>query len=275
MSSKTLVIAGGTDGIGRALGLAYLRRGDLVTIIGRNSAKGESFLAEAAALGAAGRAHFIPADLSLVAGARSAIAAVRERLDQMDALVLTARHVSSHRQVTAEGFELTFALYYLSRYLLSHGLADLLDTAPRPVIVNVSGPGETSGDPPWDDLDLALGYTLSTALSHGGRLNDLLAVGWGLHHPSARTRYALVHPGVVATSFSGTYDLHTTALIDQLRRTGAPVAEAIRPIARLLDDPPAALVSAWAQGSPLPLTKDAFDPAAARRLHAITRELLT
>ncbi|WP_158889536.1 SDR family NAD(P)-dependent oxidoreductase [Amycolatopsis anabasis] len=274
MSSRTLVVSGGTDGIGRALGLAYLRRGEQVAIIGRNTAKGDSFLAEADMVGAAGRAHVITADLSLVAGARAAIAAVRERFDRVDALVLGARHVSSHRQVTAEGFELTFALYYLSRFLLSHELADLLDAAPHPVVANVSGPGETRGDPRWDDLNLARGYTLTAALSHGGRLNDLLAVGWGMRHPMARTRYVLVHPGVVATSFSGTYDPRTAAVIDQLRSTGAPVAEAIQPIARLLDDPPVAPVSAWAQGSSLPLTRDAFDPAAARRLYDITMELL-
>lgn len=274
MSSSVVVVSGGTDGIGRALGLAYLRRGGRVAIIGRNNAKGASFLTEAAALGAAGRAHTISADLSLITGVQAAMTEVRERFDRVDALVLAARHVSSYRQVTAEGFELTFALYYLSRFLLSHELTDLLNAAPRPVILNVSGPGETSGDPPWHDLGLARNYSLSAALSHGGRLNDLLAIGWGLRHPTARTRYALAHPGVVATSFSGTYDPQTVTVIEHLRRTGAPVTDAIRPLTQLLDDPPAAPVSAWAQGRSLPLTEDAFDPAAARRLYDITVELL-
>src|SRR5205807_1552618 len=144
-----------------------------------------------------------------VAGTRAAIDAVRDRFDRVDVLVLGARHVRTERLVTREGFESTFALYYLSRFLFSHELAD------AGVIVNVSGPGETSGEPPWDDLQLANGYTMSAALSLGGRLNDLLTAGWGRRHPETRTRYVLVHPGVVATAFSGTYDPATARLVDQ------------------------------------------------------------
>lgn len=54
---RTFVITGGTDGMGRGLGLHYLERGDRVIAVGSSEAKGALFLAAAADLGAAGRPY--------------------------------------------------------------------------------------------------------------------------------------------------------------------------------------------------------------------------
>src|SRR5437763_733606 len=103
MSSKRIVVTGGTDGMGRAIALDRLGRGDEVAIVGRDAAKGAAFLELAARRGAAGRAHFVQADLSLVAGTRAAIQQIRSLFRSIDALVLCARHYRSTRAVTAEG----------------------------------------------------------------------------------------------------------------------------------------------------------------------------
>ncbi|MFI9412213.1 SDR family NAD(P)-dependent oxidoreductase [Nocardia gamkensis] len=76
---KPVVIAGGTDGIGRAVALDRLAAGDIVVVIGRDPVKGKNFLAAAGALGSADRAYFVPADLSSIAATRAAIDAVRAR----------------------------------------------------------------------------------------------------------------------------------------------------------------------------------------------------
>ncbi|MEO3856403.1 SDR family NAD(P)-dependent oxidoreductase [Acrocarpospora sp. B8E8] len=67
---RTYVITGGTDGMGKGLGLHLLRRGDNVIAVASGEAKGRAFLAEAHRLGAEGRAVFLQADLSTVAGMR-------------------------------------------------------------------------------------------------------------------------------------------------------------------------------------------------------------
>ncbi|WP_416970408.1 hypothetical protein [Streptomyces sp. 4F14] len=58
------------------------------------------------------------------------------------------------------------------------------------------------------------------------------------------------------------------------RLLAAPVAKAIVPMTELLDKPPAAALTAFNQGKPLPLTGPAFDPASAGRLRTATEELL-
>ncbi|MDT0347620.1 SDR family NAD(P)-dependent oxidoreductase [Streptomyces litchfieldiae] len=123
---KTLVITGGTDGIGRELARTHLTRGDTVVVIGRDPAKAATLP------DAPGRAHFIPADLALLAENRRVLDHLAAQFPVVDALVLCARHYRWRRTETAEGLEENLALFYLSRHLFSHGLAGQLRRAPRP-----------------------------------------------------------------------------------------------------------------------------------------------
>ncbi|MEU5761423.1 TIGR03618 family F420-dependent PPOX class oxidoreductase [Nocardia sp. NPDC047648] len=271
---KHVVIAGGTDGIGRAVALDRLAAGDVVVVIGRDPLKGKEFLAAAEALGSVGRAHFVPADLSSIAATRAAIDAIRARFTTVDALVLCARHYRSDRLVTTEGFEYTFALFYLSRFVLSYELGDLLSTAANPVIVNVAGPGSGTGEIRWDDLGHERDYHGMHALAQGGQLNDLLGIEFARRPASARVRYVLLHPGVVNTALSGDYDAEMAARIETLRRTAQPIDVAIGPIIEVLDDPPAEALTAIVQGQPVDVHGPAFDTAAAARLYDETTKLL-
>lgn len=273
-SINTYAVSGGTDGIGRAFALDRLAHGDEVAVIGRDVAKGRAFLSDAAALGADGRAHFVPADLSLVSENRRVIDELRSTFTKLDALVRRARHYRSERLVTEEGFEHTFALFYLSRFLLGHGLTGLLDEAEAPVILNVAGPGSGTGAIRWDDLGGERDYRGAHALAQGGQLNDLLGIGFAQRQPSTRVRYVLVHPGSVNTGLSGTYDPETAAHVERMRATAQPVEAALRPILGVLSEPPAEPLSALVRGERIGVDGPEFDPEAARRLHRETTRLL-
>ncbi|WP_433517232.1 SDR family NAD(P)-dependent oxidoreductase [Nonomuraea sp. CA-143628] len=252
---KTLVITGGTDGMGRALARTYLDRGDTVVVVGRDPAK------------ALPGAVFIPADLSLISENRRVIEEVNAKFPTVDVVVLCARYFRTHRFVTEEGLEGTFALDYLSRFLLSHGL-----TAPG-VIVNVSGPGQPTGRVHWDDLMLERAYDGVTAQFQAGKANDLLGVAFAARHHD-RTRYVLIHPGGVSTSVAGEYDEATAAHVEALKRHGMPVKEGIKPIIARIDDPPAEPLSAFVRERPIGLEHPSFDRRAAERLHELTLELI-
>ncbi|WP_242606570.1 SDR family NAD(P)-dependent oxidoreductase [Protofrankia symbiont of Coriaria ruscifolia] len=173
------VSACGPDGIGRARAERCLGRGYVVVVVGRDATKGKEFLdiAGGIGIGAGARAHFVRADLSLVGENAKLLEWITATFPVVDVLVLCARYHRSVRSETPEGFESTFALFYLSRFLLSHGLVEQLERTGSPVILNVAGPGGTS-DVQWDDLQLERGYFGTGALGHGGRLNDLLGVSF-------------------------------------------------------------------------------------------------
>lgn len=270
---KTYVITGGTDGIGKALAHTYLDRGQEVVVVGRDEQKGEAWLDAARQRGAAARAHFLQANLSLLSETRAVVDSICSAFAKVDALVLCARHFRTTRLVTSEGFENTFAHFYLSRFVLSHGLASLLESARAPVILNIAGPGG-EGEIHWEDLQLTREYDGQRALMQGGRLNDLLGVAFTDARPRTKVRYVLLSPGTVDTSFSGQYTPDMMAQIDVIRRSAQPVHEAIVPILKVLDDPPTTPLSAFVRDVSLSPHGPAFTLEEARRLHLHTKTLL-
>ncbi|MFE0762441.1 SDR family NAD(P)-dependent oxidoreductase [Streptomyces smyrnaeus] len=271
---KTVVISGGNDGIGKGLALTRLQHGDKVVVLGRSAEKGRAFLATAEEAGAADRAFFIEADLSLVRENRRVIDEIKATHPVVDALVLCARFFRSARFQTAEGLESAFALEYLSRYLLSHGLTELLEKADAPLIVNVSGPGFQKPGIQWNDLQLQREYSGIGAQMQAGTANDLLGVSYPARH-GGRTRYVLVNPGSTATSFAGEYDPTTKAQVEAMKRMGKTVSQAVAPIVKVIDAPPAEPLSAFVEGRRIPVDDPAlFDKDAAARLARVTEELL-
>lgn len=272
---RTIVITGGTSGIGEGVAQHYLDHGDRAVVIGHDPTKGAAFLEAARAAGAGQRADFIVADLSLVSENRRVVEDLADRVGAIDALVLCARYFRSARAVTPEGIEHNLALYYLSRHQLGAGLLPLLERADRPVIVNVAGPGVGPGHIRWDDLGLEHKYDGWTAMFQGGRLNDLLGVGFTARHPGVRTRYVLHFPGGTSTGFAGELDAATADHVAGMLRDGQPVTAAIAPILSLIDDPPPEPLTAVALGRPISLGHPFFDRAAAERLETLTAEMLS
>ncbi|SHL02269.1 NAD(P)-dependent dehydrogenase, short-chain alcohol dehydrogenase family [Pseudonocardia thermophila] len=257
---KTVVITGGTNGMGRATALARVARGDRVIVIGSDPAK-------AAAVPGA---RFLAADLSSVAEVRRVAA---EITGPVDALALFANRPQPTRRETPEGLEYTFALYYLSRYLLGELLAEQLEAAPQPVIVNVAGVGNRAGAIHWDDPQLTRGYGLVKAQLQAGRANDLLGVAHAARR--RRTRYVLYHPGFTRSGL----DAHPNPLVRGLLKAAArvaarPVEESVRPIVEWIDAPPSAPLTAVDRLEELPLDFPTLDPGAAARLDAYTAELV-
>lgn len=271
---RTIVVSGGTSGIGEALAHSHLGRGDQVVVLGPDPEKGKKFVDAAEKAGAADRAFFIRADLSLVSENERVIAEIKENFPVVDVLVLCARYFRSYRTVTAEGFEHNFALYYLSRFLLGYGLVDLMEKAADPVIMNVAGPGVGAGEIQWDDLAMERGYDGWSAMFQGGKLNDLLGVSFAAGHRGYRTRYVLLFPGGTRTGFAGEFDARTAAHVAAMKRSAQPVEAGIAPIVKAIDSPPAEPLTAIVEGRRISLRHASFDSADAARLDALTQKLL-
>ncbi|MET9089336.1 SDR family NAD(P)-dependent oxidoreductase [Streptomyces sp. NPDC004237] len=268
---RTFVITGGTDGMGRGLGLHYLGRGDQVIAVGSSQTKGDLFLAAAASLGAADRARFVRADLSSMAGVR---ALVDQLPDVIDVLVLAAQRFQNERVETEDGLESSFALGYLSRYLLGHDLFDRLERAEAPLVLNIAAPG-SPGKMRFDDLQQREGYSSMRTATQTSRRNDLLGVSFTQVHPDARTRYVLYGPGFVATGMGDSMKQPVRTVYKGMTRLfAAPVEKAIAPMIKVIDNRPEAALTVLNRGKPMPITGAAFDPANAERLHKETADLV-
>jgi NAD(P)-dependent dehydrogenase (short-subunit alcohol dehydrogenase family) len=85
---KTVLVTGGTSGIGRGIAHRFAREGFAVAIAGRDPAKGETTRAEIEALSAP--CLFVQADLGVETEAAGVIAAVKDRFGRLDVLVNNA-----------------------------------------------------------------------------------------------------------------------------------------------------------------------------------------
>ncbi|RKS78811.1 NAD(P)-dependent dehydrogenase (short-subunit alcohol dehydrogenase family) [Actinomadura pelletieri DSM 43383] len=273
-TSKTVVISGGTDGMGRATALARLARGDTVIVIGSSGEKGRALVEEAARTGAGERFRFLRADMSTVGEVRRVAKEIADRHPVVDALILCANRPSPKRRETSEGLEFTFALYYLSRYLLGDLLRPVMDAASAPLIVNVSGVGNTTGSVQWDDLQLRRKYSMIKAQIQANRANDLLGVSFA-DRAVGKARYVLYHPGFTRSGDLSPLNPVMRGAIRLLARLKArPVETAIRPIVGWIDEPPSAALSAVDRGKPVDLSLPTLDKQDAERLAKLTEELL-
>ncbi|MEU4644965.1 SDR family oxidoreductase [Micromonospora sp. NPDC023814] len=87
VDGKTVLVTGGSRGIGLMIAQGFVRAGAHVII---SSRKADVCEAVAKELSAEGRCEAIPADLGRDAGAEGLAAAVRERVDRLDVLVNNA-----------------------------------------------------------------------------------------------------------------------------------------------------------------------------------------
>jgi NAD(P)-dependent dehydrogenase (short-subunit alcohol dehydrogenase family) len=112
--AKTVLITGSTDGVGRYIAERLAGEGWSVIVHGRDRTRGEALVKRIAHQG--GAARFIAADLSSLAEVRSLADAVQRDGDGLDALVNNAGIGTSgaRRELSADGFELRFAVNYLA-----------------------------------------------------------------------------------------------------------------------------------------------------------------
>jgi NAD(P)-dependent dehydrogenase (short-subunit alcohol dehydrogenase family) len=240
---RTVVIAGGTRGIGGALAARLRAAGDRVIALGSADA-----------------------DLTSV---RETADLVGRLPDRIDALVLAAGRFDTRRVVTAEGLEQTFALGVLSRYLLAERLRPALARAATPVVLNLSGTGGIrAGRIHWDDPQLTRGYTMFKATMQGARANDLLGVAFAARE--SRVRYILYNPLLVNSGMHRQFRQPMRGLVGAAATiAGATVDDAAKPLVALLDNPPDAPLTALRRGKPVSLSRTEFDTATAARLEAL------
>jgi NAD(P)-dependent dehydrogenase (short-subunit alcohol dehydrogenase family) len=164
MDGKTVLITGSTDGVGRYVAAQLAAAGAEILIHGRDAARARSLADE---IKRAGHAEpvFYQADLSSLAETRQLAEAVLAKHKRLDVFISNAGIGSQNqgpgRQSSADGYELRFAVNYLSGFLLAHLLLPLLKASTPSRIVNVASLGQHPID--FDDVMLTKGYSGSRA----------------------------------------------------------------------------------------------------------------
>jgi NAD(P)-dependent dehydrogenase (short-subunit alcohol dehydrogenase family) len=160
LEGKTVLVTGSTDGVGRLVARHLAEQGAHVLVHGRDLQRGEQVLEQIRAAGR-GAAAFLPADFSSLAALRQLAETIRQNYDRLDILINNAGIGSggsvAQRETSQDGYELRFAVNYLSGFLLTRLLLPLLTVSKPARIVNVSSLGQHPID--FDDVMLTRNYT--------------------------------------------------------------------------------------------------------------------
>lgn len=153
---EIIMVTGSTDGLGREVALQLAGPGAHIIVHGRNAERGQAVVEEVVAKG--GTARFIQADLGSLAQVRELAATVLRDYDRLNVLVNNAGigrgQDNAPREVSADGYELRFAVNYLSHFLLTRELLPLLRAGAPSRIVSVSSSAQGGGTIDFENVML-------------------------------------------------------------------------------------------------------------------------
>lgn len=201
MQGKTVVITGATSGIGEVAALELAGMGARIVMVARSNARGEATLARLneKAPGLAHKIHY--ADLTQLAEMKRVAAEIAAAEPHIDVLINNAGALFSQRQVTPDGFELSFALNHLSYFVVTAGLRERLLASAPARIVNTSSDAHKAARLDIDDLQTAKKYTGIQAYGRSKLENILFTRELARRLKGTGVTANALHPGVVATRF--------------------------------------------------------------------------
>ncbi len=151
---STYLITGATDGIGKATALALAKRDARVILHGRNPGKLAATVQEIREASTNSEVHSVLADFASLKQVTNLADEVSERFPELDVLINNAGLLTDHRQLSTNGFELTFAVNYLAPFFLTQLLLDTLKANAPARIVNVASTAMGGGIIDLDNLQL-------------------------------------------------------------------------------------------------------------------------
>jgi retinol dehydrogenase 14 len=195
---RTVVVTGGSAGIGLESALQLGAEGHRLVLVGRNELK----LTHAAeAVRAAGAAHVetFAADFASLGSVRTLALNLLDRVERIEVLISNAGTVYAHRTVTGDGIEATFQVNHLAGFLLTELLKPRLASSAPSRVVITSSVAHFGGTLDFEDLGFEHGYSIMRAYSRSKLANALYARSLAAELTGSGVTVNAVHPGDVAT----------------------------------------------------------------------------
>ncbi len=276
MAGKSVLVTGGTGGIGKATAIGLAALGARVGITGRDQARAAAAAAGIRAAAGNAAVDVFAADMSAQAAVRRLAGQVADTYPRLDVLVNNVGGFWAHRHVTADGLEHTFALNHLAPFLLTNLLLDRLTASAPARIVTVSSGAHAKGRIDFDDLQGEQNYSGQRAYSQSKLANVMLTYELARRLEGTGVTATVLHPGVVRTSFGAEDQAAHFAIMIRVARPfmKSPAQGAVTPI-YLASSPQVEGVTGqyFANRKPKTASKAAYDTAAAARLWQASADL--
>jgi NAD(P)-dependent dehydrogenase (short-subunit alcohol dehydrogenase family) len=199
VKGKTVVITGGTSGIGEVAAEALAQIGARIILVARSKSRAEATLARLRR----SDAHSVYfADLTRLAEMKRVAAEIANREPPIDVLVNNAGALFGTRRLTEDGLEHTFALNHMSYFVVTEGLRERLLASGAARIVNTASAAHQDATLDFDDLQSAKSFRAMRAYSCSKLCNILFTRELARRLHGTGVTVNCLHPGFVATRFA-------------------------------------------------------------------------
>lgn len=194
LAGQTIVLTGGTSGIGQCLLPMLAAAGAKVVLIVRDAAKAHSVIDSARRNAPELVIDAIRADLSDLQSVASAVREINDRYESIDGLINNAGAVKAHFATSAQGFEMTMAINHLAVAALTLGLLMVNSIAHRSATRSLNDP-ETL----FVDWRTSSQYSAMRSYARSKLVNLMWARALASRADGAGLSIHAVHPGPVRT----------------------------------------------------------------------------
>lgn len=277
MAGKTVLVTGGTGGIGRATAEALAGAGARVGIVGRNPERTGAVAREIATASPGAQVDAFAADVSAQADVRRLAAEVLDAYPRLDVLVNNVGGSWATRHVTVDGLEHTFAVNHLAPFLLTTLLLDRLVASAPARVVTVSSGAQAMGRIEFDDLQGERSYSGNRAYNQSKLANVMFTYELARRLEGTGVTATTLHPGVVRTSFGAEdpapfWRLLAPLVVPFMKTPARGAATSVH----LASSPEVEGVTGtyFANSKPKTSNKLSYDTAAAARLWQVSEQLV-
>lgn len=137
-SKRTVVITGGTSGIGKQTAITFAKNGFTVFITSRNNDTGKIATDEIISISGNKEVYYISGNLSSIQECKNLIKKIATSVPVLDVLINNAGVTTVEKEINADGLELSFMVNALAPYILTKGLVNSLEKSTNPRVLNVS-----------------------------------------------------------------------------------------------------------------------------------------
>jgi NAD(P)-dependent dehydrogenase (short-subunit alcohol dehydrogenase family) len=245
MQGKTVVVTGGTSGIGEVAAFRLAGQGARIVLIARDPKRGDVTLSmlKQANPAADHKVHY--GDLSSIADMKRVATEVANTEPRIDVLVNNAGAVFLSRQTSVDGLEMTFATNHMNYFVVTNILLDRLKATPGARIVSTASEAHKSGKLDFDDLQSAKSYSTFRVYGTSKLCNILFTRELARRVDGTGVTANCLHPGFVGTRLG--QNNATNFFIKALARTimtfGISPEEGAKTIIHLASSPDVATIS--------------------------------
>jgi NAD(P)-dependent dehydrogenase (short-subunit alcohol dehydrogenase family) len=202
MRGKTIVITGGTSGIGAVAAKTLAKMGACIVLIARDRLRGAATLARLRNHAPNVDHTIYIADLARLSEMKRIAAEIATKEPPIDVLINNAGALFAARRLTEDGLESTFALNHLAYFVLTANLRDRLLAARAARVINTASASHHGATLDFDDLQSAKRFGGLKAYGRSKLCNILFTRELARRLRNRGVTVNCLHPGFVATRFA-------------------------------------------------------------------------